>query len=126
MLSNILSARGALSFTRMALLLSLGACVFGGGPLIVRVEESGASVDGELYDELELDQALLRAFEGGGVREVILEAGPEVSPDYLASLMDRIHRLSRSAGLDGDCTVEARALPGAKPMAAAPPPDQQP
>lgn len=112
---TLTAVRRALRAAAPSALLGAGACLFGGGPLVVRVEEGGAQIEGERFEEMELDAALERAFQDGGVREVILESGPETSADYLASLMDRIHRASRAAGLEGDCNIEARALPDTRP-----------
>lgn len=102
-----------------ALALALGACLFGGGPLTVRAYPGGAEIDGERHEDLELDRALEEAFRRGGSREVILESGSDVHADVLASLMDRIHAASRAAGLEGDCNIEARALPSSAPQGAA-------
>lgn len=101
--------------------LLLGACLFGGGPLVIAVEPGGARIDGRRFEDAELDRELERAFHDGGVREVILEAGEDSSADYLASLMDRIHAASAAAGLAGDCKIEARARPAAPQLAPAEP-----
>ncbi|MBK9385144.1 MAG: hypothetical protein IPN34_10055 [Planctomycetes bacterium] len=102
----------------LAVALALGACLFGGGPLLVRAYPGGAEIDGERHGDPELDLALEEAFRRGGSREVILESGSEVPADVLASLMDRIHAASRAAGLEGDCNIEARALPASAPHGA--------
>jgi hypothetical protein len=113
------SARALAHRAPAALALALGACLFGGGPLVVRAYPGGAEIDGERHEDLELDLALEEAFRRGGSREVILESGADVSADVLASLMDRIHAASRAAGLEGDCNVEARALPSSAPHSSA-------
>ncbi|MBL8897038.1 MAG: hypothetical protein JNM84_05400 [Planctomycetes bacterium] len=113
-----LLARALLRATSSALALVLGACLFGGGPLLVRAFPGGAEIEGERYADPELDRALEEAFRRGGSREVILEASSDVSADVLASLMDRIHAASRAAGLEGDCNLEARALPSSAPQGA--------